>query len=291
MSKPWFRMYSEFVSDPKVQLLAFEDQRHFIALLCLKCNETLDSAAPSQAFRDRMIAKALGLSPDAALEAKRRLLEVGLIDQEWQPVAWETRQYESDSSATRTRAYRERLKQEQNETSQERHSDVTVTDKSRAEQSRTEQRTAKADALARDTPGLDLKAWETFSAYRRSIGKPLKPASLPEAAKKLAAFGKDQAAVVTQSVANGWQGLFALKDVPRGTSFVAGRKSFIADEGDRDQLIKRAERIGFRQPFPGESMPAYETMLKREEIDTRERSKSSGPQRFGDIGNLAARQA
>ncbi len=43
--KPWFRLYSEFVSDPKVQLLAFEDQRHFIAILCLKCNETLDSAA------------------------------------------------------------------------------------------------------------------------------------------------------------------------------------------------------------------------------------------------------
>lgn len=149
----------------------------------------------------------------------------------------------------------------------------------------------KGDAQARATPGLDLQAWDRWLEYRKAKRKPIGPESAEAAAKALAGYGRNQAAVVEQSISNGWQGLFALKDVPRGTSFVAGRKSFIADEGDRDQLIKRAERIGFRQPFPGESMPAYETMLKREEIDTRERSKSSGPQRFGDIGNLAARQA
>jgi hypothetical protein len=129
-------MYSEFVSDPKVQLLAFEDQRHFIALLCLKCNETLDSDAPSPNYRDRMIAKALGLSPDAAMEAKRRLVEVGLIDADWQPTKWDARQYDSDSSTARTRAYRERQREQSHETSQERSENVTVTDKSRAEQSR-----------------------------------------------------------------------------------------------------------------------------------------------------------
>jgi hypothetical protein len=136
VSKPWFRMYHEWVSDPKVQLLAFEDQRHFVALLCLKCCGTLDSAAPSEMFRDRMIAKALGLSPDAALEARRRLVEVGVVTDGWQPIKWDARQYESDTSTERTRAWRERNKG----TSQERSRDVTVTDESRTEQSRTEQR-------------------------------------------------------------------------------------------------------------------------------------------------------
>jgi hypothetical protein len=93
LSRPWFRMYSEFISDPKVQLLAFEDQRHFVGLLCLKASGTLDSDVPSSDFRDRMIAKALGLSLDAAIEAKRRLIEVGLILEDWQPKKWSERQY------------------------------------------------------------------------------------------------------------------------------------------------------------------------------------------------------
>ena len=125
MARPWFRMYSEFVSDPKVQLLAFEDQRHFVALLCLKCNDVLDSDAPSSNYRDRMLAKALGLSPDAALEAKRRLIEVGLIDDDWQPVKWSSRQYEHDVSTSRVRDWR--AKKKEDETFQKQHRNVSGT--------------------------------------------------------------------------------------------------------------------------------------------------------------------
>lgn len=59
--------------------------------------------------------------------------------------------------------------------------------------------------------GLDLQAWERWVEYRKGIGKPLKPASMPAAQKAMAAFGDQQAAVVEQSIANGWQGLFAIK--------------------------------------------------------------------------------
>lgn len=131
-------MYSEFAADPKVQLLAFDDQRHFVVLLCLKCNGTTDSSAPSPDMKDRMMAKALGLDLATAKEVNRRLCEVGVITSDWQPVKWDDRQYESDTSTERTRAWRER--QKQNETSQERHGDVTVTDEI---QNRTEQRRAR----------------------------------------------------------------------------------------------------------------------------------------------------
>ena len=30
---PWFRMYADFLNDPKLVALAFEDQRHFIGLI------------------------------------------------------------------------------------------------------------------------------------------------------------------------------------------------------------------------------------------------------------------
>ena len=59
--------------------------------------------------------------------------------------------------------------------------------------------------------GLDVQAWQSWLGYRKGIGKPLKPASWEAAQRAMAAFGDDQAAVVAQSIANGYQGLFAIK--------------------------------------------------------------------------------
>ncbi len=70
-------------------------------------------------------------------------------------------------------------------------------------------------------PGLDVNAWEQWVAYRKQIRKPLKPASIPAAQRKLAAMGADQARAVEESIANGWQGVFPPKSqqsVSRGTS-------------------------------------------------------------------------
>lgn len=61
------------------------------------------------------------------------------------------------------------------------------------------------------TDGLDADAWKTWVDYRGKIKKPLKPVSMPAAQQALAAFGSEQVAVVRQSIANGWQGLFPLK--------------------------------------------------------------------------------
>lgn len=65
----------------------------------------------------------------------------------------------------------------------------------------------KPNGHAPDPDGLDPAAWMAWQAYRK-----LKPQSVPLAKKKLAGFGLSQLAVVEQSIANGWQGLFALKD-------------------------------------------------------------------------------
>jgi hypothetical protein len=105
MSLPWFRMYAEAAGDPVLQSLAFDDQRHYFILLCLKCGGTLDrQVAPEQ--RERIIARGLGLDAVTASEAKRRMMEVSLIDQDWQPLGWDKRQYNSDISTDRVRKYR-----------------------------------------------------------------------------------------------------------------------------------------------------------------------------------------
>lgn len=105
MARPWFRMYSEAVDDEKLRLLAFEDRWHFVAVLCLKCQGSLDSDAP---YLDRRVALKLGLQLPQLDELKRRLMEVGLISEDWQPLKWADRQFESDSSKDRMERYRDR---------------------------------------------------------------------------------------------------------------------------------------------------------------------------------------
>lgn len=77
-------------------------------------------------------------------------------------------------------------------------------------------------------PSLDMQAWDRWLDYRKQVRKPLKSASIPAAQKALAAFGCEQAAVVEQSIANGWQGLFPLKTKPSGRAPLATHNSEVA---------------------------------------------------------------
>lgn len=104
-----------------------------------------------------------------------------------------------------------------------------------------EKRASAPDFDTETVPGLDAESWRRWLAYRREIGKPLKPASQREAAEALAAFGADQAAVVKQSVAHGWTGIFALKGVtagptaaPRPTRFAQVTKHLNTEGADCD---------------------------------------------------------
>jgi len=117
----WFRFYVDATSDEKLGLIAPSDRWHYVAVLCLKADGLLDEGGGE--LRARKIAYKLGLSLPEADEVRRRLREVGLIDDDWQPLGWERRQYRHDSSAERTREWRRRKA----ETPPARHGDVTVT--------------------------------------------------------------------------------------------------------------------------------------------------------------------
>lgn len=130
----WFRMYSDFLSDPKMISLAFEDQRHFIGLLALKSEGVLDQDCDLQIL-DRIVAQKLWLDFASISDVKRRLVDATLIDVNWQPLAWNKRQMKSDidpTNADRQRRYREN-KKSNDDSNALRNGTVTPTDKIRKE--------------------------------------------------------------------------------------------------------------------------------------------------------------
>ena len=194
---PWFRMYAEAVDDEKLRLLAFEDRWHFVALLCLKASGVLDER--DEDLRRRKISVKLGLDSVELETVMKRLVTVKLVTPAWHPVNWSKRQFLSDSSTSRVRAFRER----------QRNVSVTPPDTDTDTDTDTEKKT-RADARE-PVPipdGLNLEAWSRWEQYRREIRRPIKPASVLAAQRKLAGYGSEQASVVEHSIANGYQGLW-----------------------------------------------------------------------------------
>ena len=125
---PWFRMYTDFLNDPKMIALAFEDQRHFIGILALKSDGALDSVV-EESLMDRIVAQRLWIDHGVIREVKRRLVTAGLIDTSWQPLAWDKRQFKSDSSKDRVAKFRASKKDGNGEvTLQQRKSNAVDTD-------------------------------------------------------------------------------------------------------------------------------------------------------------------
>jgi hypothetical protein len=109
MANPWFRLYSEFASDPKVQLMPEHMQRRLVMIFCLRCCDVLGT------LPDEEMAFAMHISIEELAETKALFLKKNFIDEDWRLPHWNERQFISDSSTDRTRRYRERKR-----TSQER---------------------------------------------------------------------------------------------------------------------------------------------------------------------------
>jgi hypothetical protein len=192
----WFRLYAEFATDPKVQMLSEIDQRRFIVVMCLRC------CNGSVTLQDTEVAFQLRISDEEWANTKRVLLSKNLIGDDNKPIAWEKRQFDSDTSNARVYKHREKKKLLCNVTV------AAMKRKSNAPETETETETEKKK---KTVDGLDPVAWSRWLDYRTSIRKPIKPVSIPAAQRKLAGFGTMQAEVVEQSVANGWTGMFELK--------------------------------------------------------------------------------
>lgn len=213
MSKrlPWFRMYADFLNDPKLISLAFEDQRHFIGVLALKCDGAIDDVADGDLL-DRIVAQRLWIDHAVIRDVKRRLIAAGLIDARWQPLAWEKRQMRSDVDATgaeRQRRYREAQKH-----NALRDAAVTRLDTDTEEETEKEEDKKKA-TRKRAAPTFELPDWinrQHWDAWHSCAKrKNASDAQKQMAVDKLAQWrqaGIDYAAALENAAIAGWQGLF-----------------------------------------------------------------------------------
>lgn len=224
----WFRLWTDAVDDEKLRLLAFEDRWHFVALLCLKAKGLLDTPTTPELL-GRKVGVKLGLTEPAREEVKRRLLEVELIDANWQPIGWDHRQFQSDhTAAERKRKQRAREREKVTVTSSHSDSHNGTRGRSQPQSQITDTETEKdkhpltgvegGRGTARAAPALVLHDslptadWDDWLTHRRTRRWPMSVMALQKQLNVLKAFDRDtQAQIIGNSIQAGWQGIFPPK--------------------------------------------------------------------------------
>jgi len=112
MSNPWFRMYADFLSNPKVQILTEALRYRYVALLCLQCNGDYENRP------DDEIALSLRVTVDEWISTRAEFVKRELLTPDFKIRGWEIKQYISDikdpSAAERQKRYRERKRDARN---------------------------------------------------------------------------------------------------------------------------------------------------------------------------------
>lgn len=163
----WFRLYSEFATDPKVQMLPEVMQRRLVMLFCLECSNGIETFR--EAERETSLAFALRISEQELAETKALFIAKGFIDSQWVVLNWSKRQYSSDSSTLRVRAHRQRQKQ-----AVQQEGELTKRSSNALEQSRTDT-DEKPNPLSPPSP--ETPPSETL--HDPPLAKPKRRARLP----------------------------------------------------------------------------------------------------------------
>jgi hypothetical protein len=203
MANPWFRLYSEFAHDPKIQMLSEAMQRRYVMLMCLRCSETLET------LHETEIAFQLRLSEAELIETKQLFISKNFIDKHWNLLNWDKRQFVSDSSTMRVRKYRDKKKQPSNadETLQKRQSNAIDTDTDTDTDKKQIQR-SKATSVA-CPPDVDQQIWDDWKQLRKAKKAPVTETVVNSARKEAAKANMSFSDFLSVWCARGSQGLQA----------------------------------------------------------------------------------
>ncbi len=237
----WCKLWAEWATDPKVQIMSECMRCRHVMLLCLRA--TQDTAG----LTDEEVATYMRVTPEQIAETKDLFIKKGFIDESWGVIKWNKRQASVSDAANRMRRMSERKRNAlRNSDDDVRvtvaqpfcNGDVTprnsvtppslspptpplISSPVREETPKdppTPRKRGKPSATADDCslpswlPRQDLEAW---LQHRKSDGHPVKPESLPAVIRKLARFreaGHDPLEILEAAIVGGYQGLFAPTD-------------------------------------------------------------------------------
>jgi hypothetical protein len=205
MANPWFRMYSEFATDPKVQMLNEADQRRLTMLLCLRCNDHVT-------LHDEEVTFLLRISNDEWQVTKALFIDRGFINFDNEILNWDKRQFASDTSKNRVAAHRERKKNDSN-------ADVTL-QKQESNALDTEQIQNRTDTDKNKTKPLSPRALleaENISSnliddwlkVRKAKNQPLTDTALKATVREASKAGMSLEAAITICCERSWAGFKA----------------------------------------------------------------------------------
>jgi len=194
MANPWFRLYSEFAHDPKIQMLSEAMQRRYVMLMCLRCSEVLET------LHETEIAFQLRLSTGELDETKELFISKNFIDKHWNLLNWDKRQFVSDSSTMRVAKHRNKKKQVSNadETLQKRPSNAIDTDTD------TEQIQKRTTSVA--TPvGVSDSVWQEFKTLRKAKKAPITQRAIDKISEEANLAGWTLEKALEECIVRGWQ--------------------------------------------------------------------------------------
>lgn len=148
LPSPWFRLYHEFADDPKVQMMTEAMQRRLVMLMCFRCKDATLHAT--------QLAFYLRISAEELAETKQVFLASDFIDEDWNLLNWNKRQFVSDSSTDRSRRSRQRKQQsatlhEDGHKDMQRNCNVAATAPDTEQKQRQKEARAAAVAFAKET--------------------------------------------------------------------------------------------------------------------------------------------
>ena len=192
MANPWFRLYSEFAHDPKIQMLSEAMQRRYVMLMCLRCSEVLET------LHETEIAFQLRLSTSELEETKDLFISKNFIDKHWNLLNWDKRQFVSDSSTMRVAKHRNKKKQVSNvgETLQKRPSNATDTD--------TEQIQKRTTSVA-PPEGVSDSVWQEFKSLRKAKKAPITQRAIDKISEEANLAGWTLEKALEECIVRGWQ--------------------------------------------------------------------------------------
>ena len=196
MSNPWFRMYSEFMHDPKVQIMSEQDQRRLVMVFCMRCNGDVT-------LQDCHVTFQLRISQSEWEQTKAVFVASGFMDSCNKILNWDKRQFVSDSSKSRVAKHRAL------------HHPVTVTScnvtVTPPEQNRTEQKQKNTRANRADIfPDItDRQLVEDWLVIRKTKKLPATVTAINGLRKEFEKAGLTPGQALRKCCVEGWGGFKA----------------------------------------------------------------------------------